>query len=273
MKKLFGIILVLVMGSAFLVGCNSHNQPQPNAGDSSPPTSNEKVGKIVIGLDDNFPPMGFRDSKTHELVGFDIDLATETAKRINMEVEFKPIDWDSKELELTTKRVDVLWNGLTINESRKASMLFTKPYLKNRQILMVKKDSEIASKADLKGKIVGLQKGSSAVAALDSDVETKKSLKSVSEYSNNLEAFADLEIGRNQAVVLDEIVANYYVVKNPDKFKVLDISFASEDYGVATRLEDVELNAKIQKAMDDMIADGTAAEISKKWFGEDKVVR
>jgi polar amino acid transport system substrate-binding protein len=116
----------------------------------------------VVGLDDNFPPMGFRDEK-NELVGFDIDMAREVAKRANIEVEFKPIDWNAKEAELLGKRVDALWNGLTILEERKEKILFSDPYMVNKQIIIVKAGSPIKGKADMVGKIVGAQEGSSAV--------------------------------------------------------------------------------------------------------------
>lgn len=131
-----------LMAALVVTGCGKKKEPVATA----PAPVAAKA--IVIGLDDNFPPMGFRDDK-NELVGFDIDLAKEAGKRLGVEVSFKPIDWSAKESELNGKRIDVLWNGLTITEERKANILFTKPYLENRQIIVVTEKSPVKTKAQL----------------------------------------------------------------------------------------------------------------------------
>ncbi|MDI1246362.1 MAG: amino acid ABC transporter substrate-binding protein [Rhodoferax sp.] len=225
---------------------------------------------IVIGLDDNFPPMGFRDDK-NELVGFDIDLAKEAGKRLGVEVSFKPIDWSAKESELNGKRIDVLWNGLTITEERKANILFTKPYLENRQIIVVTEKSPLKTKAQLAGKVVGVQDGSSAVEAIQKDATTAKSIKEIKKFGDNVTALMDLSAGRLDALVVDEIVGRYYTGKKPGEYRVLEENFGTEDYGVGTRKDDTALAAKLDKALDDMKADGTAAKISTQWFGKDIV--
>ncbi|WP_374324041.1 amino acid ABC transporter substrate-binding protein [Azonexus sp.] len=227
------------------------------------------LSKIVVGLDDNFPPMGFRDEK-NELVGFDIDLAREAAKRLGVEVEFKPIDWNAKEAELNGKRVDVLWNGLTITEKRKEQIAFTAPYLENHQIVVVAANSPVKAKADLAGKVVGVQEGSSAVEAIEKD-EVGKSFKELKKFGDNVAALMDLTTGRLDAVVLDEIVGRYYVAKKPGDYLILDDNFGTEEYGVGVRKDDAELLGKLQKAMDEMKKDGAAARISTQWFGKDIV--
>ena len=158
MKKLLSIILSATMLLG-VVGCGSANN---NA------ETTASTDKIIVGLDDQFPPMGFRDDK-NELVGFDIDLAKAAAEKMGCKIEFQPIDWDSKEMELNTGKISLIWNGFTITDDRLASMEFTKPYLNNRQIIVVKDGSDIKSKADLVGKNVGVQKGSSAVDAINAD--------------------------------------------------------------------------------------------------------
>ena len=259
MKKIVSILVMSLAVAAFAVGCSQQ---------SSAPAGAAPAGKIVVGLDDNFPPMGFRDEK-NELTGFDIALAKEAAKRLGREVEFKPIDWSAKEAELNGQRIDVLWNGLTITEERKANILFTKPYLENRQIIVVLEKSPVKTKAELKGKVVGVQDGSSAVDAVNKDAETAKGLKELKKFSDNVTALMDLSAGRLDAIVVDEIVGRYYVAKKPGEYRVLDENFGTEDFGVGTRKDDTELMGKIDKALDDMKADGTAATISTKWFGKD----
>lgn len=261
MKKLLSIILSATMLLG-VVGCGSAS----NNADTSASTD-----KIIVGLDDQFPPMGFRDEK-NELVGFDIDLAKAAAEKMGCKIEFQPIDWDSKEMELNTGKISLIWNGFTITDDRLASMEFTKPYLNNRQIIVVKDGSDIKSKNDLVGKNVGVQKGSSAVDAINAD-EIHNQFASNPTYETNVLAFTDLEIGRVDAVVVDEIVARYYLAQNPDKkFKVLDDSFGTEQYGIAAKKGNTELINKLQTALNELSADGTAAEISNKWFGEDIVV-
>lgn len=268
MNKRFGWLAAGVLAALVLVACGKKEEPAPQAAAPTPAPVAAKA--IVIGLDDNFPPMGFRNDK-NELVGFDIDLAKEAGKRLGVEVSFKPIDWNAKEAELNGKRIDVLWNGLTITEERKANILFTKPYLENRQIIVVTDKSAITSKAQLKGKVVGVQEGSSAVDAVQKDADTAKSIKELKKFGDNVAALMDLSAGRLDALVVDEIVGRYYTTKKPGEYRVLEENFGTEDYGVGTRKDDTELAAKLDKALDDMKADGAAAKISTDWFGKDIV--
>lgn len=263
MNKIVALAMTVVMSGLLLAGCGS-----TNAGTTA--TTSAAPQKIVVGLDDNFPPMGFRDEKNN-LVGFDIDLATEAAKRLGMQVEFKPIDWNSKEVELNSKKIDVLWNGLTITEERKKNIAFTKAYMENRQIIVVLPNSDIKTKANLAGKTVGVQDGSSSVDALNNDAATLKTFKELKKYSDNVNALLDLKAGRVDAVVVDEIVGRYYTNKKPGEYTILSDNFGSEEYGVGLRKDDTQLLEKIQKALDDMKKDGKAAEISQKWFGENIV--
>ena len=183
-------------------------------GDDSWEKIKEK-GKIIVGLDDSYPPMGFRD-ETGQLVGYDIDLAKEAAKRLGVEIEFQPIDWDSKEMELTTGKVDCLWNGLSITDKRIEELYFAKPYIANKQIIIVPEGSSIKTRADLKDKTVGLQKGSSSYNALTSDPVSKE-VKEIKEYVNNVDAYNDLKAGRIDAFVVDSVVGEYMLAQDNQK--------------------------------------------------------
>ncbi|HVJ48767.1 amino acid ABC transporter substrate-binding protein [Desulfitobacterium sp.] len=259
MKKIFTSILLVVMSGLLLTGCGSTSTSGTAANTPAAPP------KIIIGLDDNFPPMGFRDEQ-NKLVGFDIDLVTEAAKRLNMEVEFRPIDWNSKEVELNGKKVDALWNGLTITEERKKNIAFTQPYMANKQIIVVLPDSKVKTKADLAGKVVGAQDGSTSVDAMAKEPDVKNSFKELKLYGDNVAALIDLKAGRLDAVVVDEIVGRYYMTKKPGEYTLLTENFGTEDYGVGFRKDDTELLNKVQKALDEMKADGTSTKISEKWF-------
>ena len=260
MKKIAAVAL-LTLG-AVLAGCSKQEPAAPAAAPAP-----AAVTQIVVGLDDNFPPMGFRNEK-NELVGFDIDMAREAAKRLGLEVQFKPIDWSAKEAELSGKRVDALWNGLTITEERKQNIAFTAPYMENHQIIVVPAGSAIQTKADLAGKVVGAQEGSSAVDAIKKDGAVFQSFKEFKTFGDNVTALMDLSTGRLQAVVVDEVVGRYYVAKKPEAYAVLDDHFGTEEYGVGLRKDDTELLGKLDKALADMKADGAAAKIAQQWFGK-----
>ena len=150
------------------------------------------------------------------VVGFDIDLATEVAKRMGVELVIQPIDWDSKELELETGRVDCLWNGLSITDERVAAMYFAKPYIANKQIVIVPEGSEIKTVADLKEKRVGLQKGSSALDALNANPVSKE-LSELVELADNVTVFSELKAGRIDAFVVDEVVGRYLISKDAEQ--------------------------------------------------------
>jgi ABC-type amino acid transport substrate-binding protein len=128
--------------------------------------------------------------------------------------------------------------------------------------------SVVKSKADLKGKVVGIQLGSSSEEALNADESTVKTLKEVRKYENNTEALLDLKNGNIDAVVVDEVVGRYYISKKPDDYEVLEDNFGDEEYGVGIRAEDTEFKTALDKVLNDMKADGTADKISEKWFGK-----
>lgn len=261
-KKLLALGTMTIAAATMLAGCGEQNKQ----------AEQKLPDKIVIGLDDNFPPMGFHDDNG-DIIGFDIDLAKEAGKRLGIPVEFKPIDWDSKEAALKSKQVDMLWNGLTITEERAKQIAYSKPYLNNAQILVVRSDSPIADRAGLAGKIIGTQEGSSSIDALEKQAEFKSSLQEVKTYGDFVAAFMDLEVGRTDGILVDSVVGRYYMSKKPDKFKVIDDKMGDEQYGIGMRREDTLLQEKLNGVLKDMSADGTMAKISNKWFGEDITVK
>ncbi|WP_400162042.1 amino acid ABC transporter substrate-binding protein [Brevibacillus sp. TJ4] len=266
MKKLAGICLMVGAMLSLVVGCSS-----ANTGSDATGAAEGAKEQLIIGIDDKFAPMGFRD-ENNEIVGFDIDYARAAAELMGKEAVFQPIDWSAKESELNSGRIDLIWNGYTITEDRKEKVLFTKPYLKNAQVIVTLADSEIASIDDLAGKEVGLQKLSSAADALNAN-PIKDEIKTIVEFGDNVLALNDLKIGRIEAVVIDQIVADYYMAKEEGTFKLLDDSLAPEEYGIGVKKGNEALLEELQKALDELNANGTAAQISEKWFGEDRVLK
>ena len=227
----------------------------------------------VIGIDDEYAPMGFRD-EAGDIIGFDVDLAKEVARRMGVEFEFRPIVWNKKVEELNSGRIDLIWNGLDITPDRQENILYSKPYMDNRQILLVKADSnlEIYSKYDLAGKIVGTQAGSNSENYIEYDEELKNSLKEFRTFGSFKTAFKDLESGEIDVLIVDEIVGRYEMNKLPKKFKALEVTIGPvTEIGIGFRMTDLALRDEIQNVFNDMVRDGTAKEISEKWFQADLI--
>ena len=255
MNKIFLLLLVLIF---FVAGCGGEGDDKKNSSGT----------KYIIGLDDEYAPMGFRNEKG-EIVGFDIDLAKEVAKRMGIEFEFKPIDWDNKRKEIISGNVDILWNGTDITDERKEYMIFTKPYMENRQILIVPKGNpqNIHSVGDLEGKIVGTQAGSSSRDYVDANPKLKNSFKEFKTYLNFKEAFADLHSGNVEVLICDELAGRYEISNVPQRFTVVEVTIGPIcEIGIGFRKEEVELRDEVQKVFDEMIKDGTAKKISEQWF-------
>lgn len=222
-------------------------------------------GYFIVGLDATFAPMGYRD-ESGEIVGLDIDLAKEAAKRMGVEVQFKPCEWDAIIFDLRSKNIDMVWNGMTVTPARAKQVAFTKPYLTDNQIIFTRQGSEPAKVKDLAGKIVGVQLGSSGAQAVE-DNPIRKEIKELKKYGTNVEALMDLEAGRLDAVVMDEISGKYYNAKKGTlTYSVEDL--ALEDFAVALRKQDVALLNELNRVLDEMKADGTFEEIRVKWLGK-----
>ncbi len=256
----------------FLVGVMAVTFAFAGCGNSSTTdTSWDKVkdkGEFVLGLDDSFPPMGFRDDN-NEIVGYDIDLAKEVATRLGVKLKLQPINWDTKEQELNTGNIDCIWNGFTMTDELKKNILFSDPYMNNQQVIVVMADSKCNSEADLAGKSVALQSESSAKVAVDSKTDFKASLKEVVELKDYTTCLMDLEKGGVDAVIMDEIVARYFIQMKSGKYKIIGDSLAAEQYGIGFRKADVQLMTKVNDTLKEMAKDGKIAEISNKWFGKD----
>ncbi len=257
MKLLVLLLTVLTMAS----GCADSKTASPGKG------SGEKAS-YTMGLDDTFAPMGFRDEKGN-LAGFDIDLANEAAKRMGITINFQPIDWSMKETELNAGNIDFIWNGYTITDGRKEKVNFSQTYLENSQIIVVLAGSDVKTKAELSGKSVAVQAESSALDAVNTDPDFVSSLKELVEFSTNNEAFMDVEAGRSEALVVDEVLARYYMKqKGQEKYRVLEENFGDEEYAVGLRKSDTELMKKLNDAFDQMRSDGAYEKIYAKWFSE-----
>ena len=273
-KKLLTLTTLLMI---LLVGCSGGGNKQENnaAGDGGNNAKQEAAGELdtsktyVLGMDDTFAPMGFRDEKG-ELVGFDVELAQAAAEEMGIKIECQPIDWTVKETELDSGNIDFLWNGYSITPEREKKVLFSDPYMDNRQIIVTLKDSPVNSKADLEGKRVTVQGESSALEAVMKDEAFVNALAEPPvEYATNTECFKDIEAKRCDAIVVDEVLARYYMKQNgEEKYKVLDENFGEEQFAVGMRKDDAALQEALNKALAKLKEDGTYDEIYKKYFAD-----
>lgn len=274
MKKIIATMIMAVLMVSLFVGCGTENKKdttkassEGTADDSLKYVMDKKV--LILGLDASFPPMGYKN-ENDEIVGFDIDLAKEVCKRMGVELKLQPIDWDSKEMELNdAKSIDCIWNGMSYSEERAQSMTLSPSYMNNRQVVVVLAESTYNTLADLSGKTLALQSGSTAAEAVDGKEDFKNSLKEVIKIDDNVKAMMDLEVGGSDAVAMDEIVARYYMTKNEGKFRVLDETLSDEQYVIGFRKGDQALCDEVVKALKNMAADGTLKTISETWFDSD----
>ncbi|KAF0227623.1 MAG: polar amino acid transport system substrate-binding protein [Erysipelotrichaceae bacterium] len=259
LKKYLSLGLVLFL----LVGCSSASSSDKSLKDVL------TRDKLVIGFTE-YPPMGFKENGV--VTGFDIEIAKEVCKRLGVEAIFQYIDWDSKVMELSNKNIDAIWNGLTITTAREKEILFSKPYFNNRIVIMTKSDKTFDTIASLSGLKVGVELASSGQEALEKST-VFSTLNEMVKFTSISEAVLDLNAGNIDAIVADEIFARYAISKSADGYRVATEVFNSENYGIGFRLKDIALRDKVDKIIDEMIKDGTAAEISNDWFGEDLLKR
>ena len=264
-KKLsvLAMVFVLIFTMFALTGC----------GDKDKEADADAKETIIVGLDDTFAPMGFRD-ESGELVGFDIDLARAVAEELGMNVEFKPIDWKAKEAELSAGTVDCLWNGMSVTPDRIEGMALTYKYLNNKIVLMslASSDLDVTSADQLKDLKIGTQAGSAALEMLQANEAYDSFKDNISEYDKYDTAIMDLKAGRVDVIAVDQVLGEYTNNNLGGEMKECTYSLGDDFYTIGCASDNTELRDKINDALKKLIDNGKATEISEKWFGEDIMV-
>ena len=225
---------------------------------------------FTVGFDAEFPPYGYMD-ENGEYTGFDLDLAAEVCERNGWTLVKQPIDWDAKDMELSSGSIDCIWNGFTMN-GREDQYTFTVPYVDNSQVFVVKADSGITSPSDLAGKIVGVQKDSSALAALEGDAaDLAATFAELTQFADYNTGFLNLDAGSIDAIAVDIGVADYQLESRGDGFVILDEKLATEQYAIGFKLGNTELKDQVEATLLEMADDGTFMEIAEKYGLEDSV--
>jgi polar amino acid transport system substrate-binding protein len=279
MKKVLLFTLTTLVAASLFAGCGKKANSVASGASSEDilnsvkkndtiaatlPDKTKSAGKISFGIDDAYPPMEFRDEK-NALVGFDIDFGNAIGKKLGLKVEWIPTVWDGILPALKSSKFDAILSSLSITEKRKQEIGFSEPYIQGGPIIITKKDNTSIKKGDdLKGKVVGVQLGSTG----DNAVTAINGVKEVKRYDKIPQALLDLTSGRLEAVVADDQVGRYYIALDASKYNVAG-KLEDEPFGLGFKKEDKALTDAVQKAINDLKADGTLSKISMKWFGTD----
>ena len=280
MKRATGFAAVLMAAAMVftMAGCGSSKDADTSAKketkteDSKDKENSDK--QFIVGFDAEYPPYGYKDDNG-EYVGFDLDLAQEVCARNGWELVNQPIDWDSKDMELNSGSIDCIWNGFTMT-GREDDYTWSKPYVDNSIVVVVKEGSGIEKKEDLAGKVVAVQADSSGLAALTDEEDNEENLKLAASFSDLQQvadyntAFMNLEAGAVDAIVVDIGVADYQL-ESRTGFVMLDDKIRTEQYAVGFKLGNEELRDQVQSTLDEMVKDGTFDDIAKKWDLSDMV--
>ena len=218
---------------------------------------------FTVGFDAAFPPYGYVD-ESGDYVGFDLSLAQEVCDRKGWELVKQPIDWDAKDMELTSGAIDCIWNGFTMN-GREDKYTWTDPYIDNTQVYVVAEDSGIATVADLAGKVVLVQADSSALHALEGMPEVTETFGELTQVADYNTAFMSLEAGAADAVAMDIAVAKFQIDSRNGGYVILDDYISSEQYAVGFALGNDELRDEVQAVLYEMVDDGTFDKIAEEW--------
>ncbi|MFJ5625008.1 transporter substrate-binding domain-containing protein [Peribacillus loiseleuriae] len=272
MKK---VILSLLMVAIALIVTACGTQPKLPDSSNNKQSENEtggdtlaeikEKGEITIGLDDTLPPMEYRNDK-NELVGFDIEFAKALAKELGVKAKFVPSAWDGIIPGLDAKRFDIILSSMNATDERKKKVDFVE-YFGVGQILAVKTGNPLNIKSvdDLKGKIVGVQLGSTGETAANSI----NGIKEIKKYDLTTDVFNDMGLGRVEAAVVGEMIGRYYMTTKPGEFEIVGEAFQVQPMGIAVRKNDNQLRDALEKAVRTVEGNGTLSKISEKWFEKD----
>lgn len=285
MKKLIAMACVLSMTAAMLTACGSggaasaepeaetaeavqESAPQEEAAEAESAGTEGEKRTFTVGFDAEFPPYGYKDD-SGEYVGFDLDLARAVCEKNGWEFVAQPVDWDAKDMELSSGAIDCIWNGFTMN-GREDAYTWSVPYIDNSQVFVVPAEAGIASKEDLAGKVVGVQKDSSALAALTDEenqenLDLAASFADLVEYADYNTAFMDLEAGAIEALAIDIGVASYQIESRGDGYVMLEEPLATEQYGIGFLKGNDELKDTVEKSLLELYEEGVVTQTAEKY--------
>ena len=276
LKKLFALSAAAIMAVTALAGCGNTAIPEEadNAAATQAVESDlayiQDKGTMVIGYT-IMEPLNYTDD-AGDFVGFETEFASAVCEKLGVEPKFQLIDWDAKESELSSKTIDCIWNGMTITDERKANMSITKPYLANRQALVVRKDDVEKYTASLDGANVVVEAESAGDELANEDqVFANTTITAVDAQAT---ALMDVKAGTSDVAVIDFVMAGGSIREGSsyEDLAIIDLNFPSEEYGAAFR-KGSDVTAEVNKAIDELIADGTLDQIAEKYGLADILIK
>ena len=247
-NKVMAALLVVAMAAGVLTGCGS------KGGDKT----------FTVGFDAEYPPYGYMDDNG-EYTGFDLELAEAVCKMEGWTLEKKPIDWNSKDMELESGAIDCIWNGFTV-DGREDDYTWSQPYVDNSQVIVVAEASGISTLADLAGKTIGVQAASAALTLLQEDqAELSETFGALQEFADYNSAFVELQAGSVDAVAMDVGVANYQIKTRGEGYMILPEVLNSEKYAVGFKKGNTELCDIVDADLTKLAEDGTIAKLAEKY--------
>ena len=265
MKKKLALILAgTAMAAMVLAGCGDKNNASGE--DVKTAESVEDKKTFTVGFDAEYPPYGYMD-ENGEYTGFDLELAEAVCKLEGWELVKKPLNWDSKDMELNSGSIDCIWNGFTMN-GREDDYTFSTPYVDNSQVIVVAEKSGIDTLEDLAGKTVGVQAASAALDLLQSEEGGQKKLAdtfgALNEFADYNTAFTELQAGALDALAIDVGVANYQIKSRGEGYKILDETLNTEQYAIGFKKGNQELCDVVNADLKKLTEDGTVAKLAEK---------
>lgn len=280
MKKKLAVVLIAALTvSTMAVGCgSSKDSSATDTKETKTESTKDSVSNggntFTVGFDAEYPPYGYMDDDG-EYTGFDLELAQAVCDLEGWTLVKKPINWDSKDMELSSGSIDCIWNGFTMN-GREDDYTFSTPYVDNSQVIVVAENSGIEKLSDLSGKTVGVQAASAALDLLNSEEEGgQKALAdtfgSLNEFADYNTAFTELQAGALDALAIDIGVAKYQINSRGDGYKILDETLNTEQYAIGFKKGNTELCDKVNADLEKLAEDGTVEKLAEKYEIADMV--
>ena len=274
MKKLISLTLILALALTLFAACGKDSSSSGSSSASSSSSSDSKYtekdldyvkknGKMIVGITE-YKPMNYEENGV--LVGFDTEFTKKVCEKLGVEPVFQEIDWETKESLIKAKNIDCIWNGFTVTEERKANVDFSKVYLLNKQVLVIdsKNKDKYTDTASLSSAMISAEVESAGEAAIKADENLSKASYAASD--KQMSALTQLVAGNYDAVVLDYTLAKANVGKGDFESLMIveSISLANEEYAIGFR-KGSDLVPEINKAIDELIADGTLKALAEKY--------
>jgi len=260
MKRILGVLLSMILILSF-AACGSDSK---GSGDSS---LTIKEGTLMVGMEIGYPPMEYLDADGVTPIGFDVEVAYALGEKLGLEVELVDTAWDGIFSSLDSNRYDCIISSVSINESRQQNYNLTNPYVANKIVIVTMRDSGITSPDDLAGLRVATQTETTADEYVRELQNGGLEIGDYFVYDQVIQCFDELLLGRIDAVVVDSVVATYYIGSDSDKIEVVWESSETEPLGICLKKGNDELMALIEEAIDTLYADGTIGALAEKHFG------